>query len=194
MQADEAQRGHYNDGHNPYNQQVHFDNRPVNNPFNSQSHFSNPYDDLEPFEGSILQPPPPPPPPPPLNAYAGTAGPFSRPPPSPAPTHLSPPPPPPAVSFPPNPFQTPGPPPPPPLSHGIYRTPYSHEDEQADQDRIDTGEIPLLRRDPSQASFQGSYVDVNSNVPDDDESVNNIRYGRIPQRVPRRYKTIKKVE
>ncbi|KZP09106.1 glycosyltransferase family 2 protein [Athelia psychrophila] len=34
------------------------------------------------------------------------------------------------------------------------------------------------------------------NVPGayEDESENNIRYGRIPQRVPRRYKTIKKVE
>jgi chitin synthase len=29
---------------------------------------------------------------------------------------------------------------------------------------------------------------------DEGEGVNNIRYGRIPQRVPRRYKTMKKVE
>jgi hypothetical protein len=27
-----------------------------------------------------------------------------------------------------------------------------------------------------------------------DEAENNIRYGKIPQRVPRRFKTIKKVE
>ncbi|KAG5730212.1 Chitin synthase 4 [Termitomyces sp. T112] len=193
FEADEAQHGHYNDGYNPYNQQVHFDNR-VNDPFNppsQHSQFTNPY--VEPFEGSILQPPPPPP----INTYTGTPGPFSRPSPSPAPTHLSPPPPPPpSVSFASNPFQTPGPPPPPPLSttplsHGVYRTPYGHEDDHADQDRIDTGDIPLLRRDPSQAS---SFQHVDPNVPDDDESVNNIRYGRIPQRVPRRYKTIKKVE
>jgi chitin synthase len=28
----------------------------------------------------------------------------------------------------------------------------------------------------------------------EDEETNNIRYGKIPQRVPRRYKTIKRVE
>jgi hypothetical protein len=30
--------------------------------------------------------------------------------------------------------------------------------------------------------------------PEDDAGYNNIRYGRIPQRVPRRYKTLKRVE
>lgn len=29
---------------------------------------------------------------------------------------------------------------------------------------------------------------------EDDQTDSNIRYGRIPQRVPRRYKTIKRVE
>ncbi|KAG6896012.1 hypothetical protein C0992_010912 [Termitomyces sp. T32_za158] len=89
---------------------------------------------------------------------------------------LHPPPPPP-------PFLVPGPPPPPPsttpLPYGTYRTPYAQ----------DPSDIPLLRRDASQHSFV--HVDADD---DDDESVNIIRYGRIPQRVPRRYKTIKKVE
>ncbi len=32
------------------------------------------------------------------------------------------------------------------------------------------------------------------NAPLDDDANNNIRYGRIPQRVPRRNKTLKRVE
>ncbi|KAF8959174.1 glycosyltransferase family 2 protein [Flammula alnicola] len=40
----------------------------------------------------------------------------------------------------------------------------------------------------------GGYDDENETMVADDRSENNIRYGRIPQRVPRRYKTIKKVE
>lgn len=48
--------------------------------------------------------------------------------------------------------------------------------------------MPLLRRDPSQGS---SY---NMPVPGGYDEDVNIRYGRIPQRIPRRYKTIKKVE
>ena len=32
------------------------------------------------------------------------------------------------------------------------------------------------------------------NAPLEDEAANNIRYGRIPQRVSRRYKTLKRVE
>jgi len=57
------------------------------------------------------------------------------------------------------------------------------------------GEIPLLRRDGSHGS---GYSMPRASVPgaynDDPVSENNIRYGRIPQRVPRRYKTVKKVE
>jgi chitin synthase len=70
-----------------------------------------------------------------------------------------------------------------------------HDDQPEDQD---TGDIPLLRkRGGSQSTHfsiprpvPGGYDDVTP----DDRSENNIRYGRIPQRVPRRYKTIKKVE
>jgi chitin synthase len=41
------------------------------------------------------------------------------------------------------------------------------------------------------ANVPGAYDDP---VIPDNRSENNIRYGRIPQRVPRRYKTVKKVE
>jgi hypothetical protein len=60
------------------------------------------------------------------------------------------------------------------------------------QDHYDTGEEPLLQRGNSAGMGSmpmpgGPGVDANG----DDT---NIRYGHIPQRVPRRYKTIKKVE
>ncbi|KAG6875750.1 hypothetical protein C0993_007604, partial [Termitomyces sp. T159_Od127] len=140
---------------------------PYSNPFNS-------YDDSEPFDASILCPPPLPPP----NLYS-PHDPF-------APTHLSPPPPP----LPLPPFLAPGPPPPSttPLPYGTHRSSYAADD--ADHKRIDTSNIPLLPREPSQHSF----VHVDPAGPDDDESINNIRYSRIPQHVPQRYKTIKKVE
>ncbi|KAG6830638.1 Chitin synthase 4 [Tephrocybe sp. NHM501043] len=144
--------------------------------------FHTPYD--EPFEGgTILQPPqtynqpqtydydqplypPQPPPPPPSNFL--------------------------------NPYPNPGPPPSTtPLSH----TPYDLHD---DQDPQDPGAMPLLRRDTSHS--HSSFINVDMPVPgafdgradadadDDDDAPPNIRYGRIPQRIPRRYKTIKKVE
>ncbi|KAH9992907.1 glycosyltransferase family 2 protein [Russula vinacea] len=57
------------------------------------------------------------------------------------------------------------------------------------------GDLPLLRA-PSGRS-QESFVNIpgryDTSPPDDDAS-NNIRYGRIPQRVPRRNKTLKRVE
>jgi chitin synthase len=58
----------------------------------------------------------------------------------------------------------------------------------------DHGDMPLLRRDPS--SHSGFNMPVPGDyIPEEDGSINNnIRYGRIPQRVPRRYKTIKRVE
>jgi chitin synthase len=59
--------------------------------------------------------------------------------------------------------------------------------------------MPLLRRDPSSISsirrVPGGYEDDGDGAATpDNQSENNIRYGRIPQRVPRRYKTIKKIE
>lgn len=60
------------------------------------------------------------------------------------------------------------------------------------------GDLPLLRAPSgrSQESFSmnnmpGRYDGTN---PADEDANNNIRYGRIPQRVPRRYKTLKRVE
>ncbi|THH18657.1 hypothetical protein EW146_g2370 [Bondarzewia mesenterica] len=59
----------------------------------------------------------------------------------------------------------------------------------------DAGDLPLLRA-PSQRSavsldpsFPGGFAE-----PTDEEQDTNIWYGRIPQRVPRRYKIIKRVE
>ena len=76
--------------------------------------------------------------------------------------------------------------------------PQSRYDQPDDQD-MDTGDMPLLRRDPSSVSslrrVPGGYEDDGDGAATpDNQSENNIRYGRIPQRVPRRYKTIKKVE
>ncbi|KAF8133385.1 glycosyltransferase family 2 protein [Boletus edulis] len=52
--------------------------------------------------------------------------------------------------------------------------------------------MPLLQRESpySRTTIPGGYHDV----PDADDAQTNIRYGRIPQRVPRRFKTLKKVE
>jgi len=77
----------------------------------------------------------------------------------------------------------------------LYPSGYDlHDDNNND---MDAGDMPLLRRDPSSMSsmpqFPGGY-DGDEAGGSDDRSENNIRYGRIPQRVPRRYKTIKKVE
>ncbi|KAF8585057.1 glycosyltransferase family 2 protein [Ramaria rubella] len=58
-------------------------------------------------------------------------------------------------------------------------------------------DIPLLQRENSgggaslRAGVPGGYE---PSIQEETEEATNIRYGRIPQRVPRRYKTIKKVE
>ena len=88
-----------------------------------------------------------------------------------------------------------------------------HDD--ADHDFQDAGDIPLLRRDgdvrftrnssllaPMPAPMPGGYEDEGSSTnlaqdqhgEDEENRGTNIRYGRIPQRVPRRYKTLKRVE
>ncbi len=74
-------------------------------------------------------------------------------------------------------------------SHGGFQL---HDDGPADE-LGDTGDIPLLRRDNPTGSTLVSMPGQYDNT-DDQDSENNIRYGSIPQRVPRRYKTIKKVE
>ena len=68
----------------------------------------------------------------------------------------------------------------------------AHEDYDPD-----SGNIPLLNRPSSQARLripsQLDEEDDSPSVVDDNRSESNVRYGRIPQRVPRRYKTLKKV-
>ena len=60
---------------------------------------------------------------------------------------------------------------------------------------MDENDIPLLQRTGTPgagAAFPGGFM---PGGPDgEDGPGNNIRYGKIPQRVPRRYKTIKRVE
>ena len=106
--------------------------------------------------------------------------------------------------------------PPPSISPRPYSG-YELQDNGPVAAQDDLGDIPLLRRGPSQMTmnlsmnppfspsgtpapdhmFPGGFVmsdGTGAQGYDDDEPENNIRYGRIPQRVPRRYKTTKKVE
>lgn len=111
-------------------------------------------------------------------------------------------------------------PPPPPLhappSYGSNNSNQGYDlHEDVEPDFQDAGDIPLLRRDegpgnvrvrnasylaPMPVPMPGTYDDdtgsfVNVPPPQQEEEENyHIRYGRIPQRVPRRYKTLKRVE
>ncbi|KAK7455190.1 Chitin synthase 4 [Stygiomarasmius scandens] len=197
---DEAQRGHYNDGYNPYSSQ---------------------YDPYYPPQHHPVSPPPPPGT---LPAFGVPLDPYGAPIHSPPPQQVpyghpgSPPP-----------SQAPhdylggtGIPSLPPPSNFPMRHSYElHDDGPIDADRDDydaDGDIPLLRRNSQAntlnipaAAYANSGGDsesfVNVDMPiampgsfDENQFGNeqdggvNIRYGRIPQRVPRRYKTIKKVE
>ena len=80
---------------------------------------------------------------------------------------------------------------------------YSTYDAPEANGNDDLGDMPLLRRDSTvsgRAPFPGGYADSQygdgsyRDDYDDDNDGTNIRYGRIPQRVPRRYKTMKRVE
>lgn len=118
-------------------------------------------------------------------AYTPPVHPLSPPPPGPTPVHNY------------DPFLSPAAqsadylPPPRPVS--------SHFSSYADTEPTlndDLGDIPLLRRDstsqmPTSSPFPGGFVGPEEQQEDEDT---NIRYGRIPQRVPRRYKTMKRVE
>ena len=89
-----------------------------------------------------------------------------------------------------------GPPQPDYLGHTSYSRSYELHDDPPYDPPVSHHDIPLLRRDDSATSSMSGRVpggyEPTSN--DDPDEANNIRYGRIPQRVPRRYKTIKKVE
>jgi chitin synthase len=60
----------------------------------------------------------------------------------------------------------------------------SHQPLPSDQD------APLLNYPPHRPHFPGGFVDPN----DMPEEPSLVRYGAIPQRQPRRYKTVKRVE
>ncbi|KAF8259401.1 chitin synthase-domain-containing protein [Lactarius quietus] len=85
-------------------------------------------------------------------------------------------------------------PPPPPLSTQPSADPFYHEE---DNDLGDAGDLPLLQT-PSIRSQRSGFLNMpgqyNALPSADDDANNNIRYGRIPQRVPRRNKTLKRVE
>ncbi|PPQ93389.1 hypothetical protein CVT25_015462, partial [Psilocybe cyanescens] len=217
--ADEAQHRHYNDGYSPYpatttpNPYDQYDAQsnpydrpqqqqqgggygagtPLADPFNPVSH--NPYASPPPGPPPSTMYPPPPPPPADLGYGAYRAPSIVHPasPPhhamSPAPS-LNP------LLAPPGPSRTPG------LQPQYNRSAYDMNTPDDDM-MMDTGDMPLLRRDPSSSlsmlggaqQFPGGFEeDGEGMMVGDDRSENNIRYGRIPQRVPRRYKTVKKVE
>ena len=79
--------------------------------------------------------------------------------------------------------------------------PRVHYELNDPNDGADGGDIPLLRRDDPRSvtpvdgsSMQESYAMPGGFDPNLVADENNIRYGRIPQRVPRRYKTKKRYE
>ncbi|KAK2465800.1 hypothetical protein APHAL10511_002344 [Amanita phalloides] len=218
-EADEAQRRHYNDGYSqyPYDTGQHSLPDPFANPYPADSiqrTHPNPYS----------SPPPQPPPPPPLHQSYQLNDPYIVPihaqsPPQPSSVLLSRPPhyrPVHAHAA------TPIPGPPPPLSVAASSTYVDQAGgyefgEDTEHDLQDTGDIPLLRRDegarfnrnssllaPMPVPMPGGYADEGSsiNLPrrtqeeegEEGSQGTYIRYGRIPQRVPRRYKTLKRVE
>jgi len=174
LQADEAQRGHYNDGYspypshtpNPYDQQTPYDPYGAQN----QHHQTDPYHLSDPFHTPTSLTPT-------LvhDAYSphGVYPPHSQSAQASA-DYLG-------TQY--NPFDAPS------RSQSQFTPSYRGADEN-DGD----GDFPLLQREnPSfrPVPMPGGYAEVASM---DDQPESNIRYGRIPQRVPRRYKTLKKVE
>ena len=89
-----------------------------------------------------------------------------------------------ALSPPPQPLPSPS------QTYSLHDPPYDFN-EPEDQD---AGDIPLLRRDGPPAPLPIPGESDEDGVIPDDRSESNIRYGRIPQRVPRRYKTMKRVK
>jgi chitin synthase len=196
-QADEGQQGHYNDGYSPYPPTSHYDQpNYASDPFSTPQDYQN-----HPQHAQDYQPNYPPVGHDPFNP------PYRQ---SPSPTHresyttssytLAPPQSQqyqqqqPHGSFAPD--QSFGAtdlavPPPPPLSNQTSTTAF-HPYEDLDHGIDDMGDLPLLR-----APSGRSQESLSMNMPGQyggplDE--NGIRYGRIPQRVPRRYKTLKRIE
>ncbi|KAK0183781.1 glycosyltransferase family 2 protein [Armillaria mellea] len=193
-EADEAQHRHFNDGYHPYSQTT--TPAPYISPFDQQ-YDQQPYTDS--YYGQQQTHPNPyssPPPLPPLGGY----------PTSPPPQHLDPYgapiasiSPPPSHEYLSTPYQRSLSPPPGAAGGSLpslYTRPsYELRDEPA-VDGDDQGHIPLLPRhspapppiDMPVPGGNGNYGGLN-----DDDDGNFIRYGRIPQRVPRRYKTTRRV-
>ncbi|KAF7351028.1 Chitin synthase [Mycena sanguinolenta] len=200
-EADEAQHHGYNDGFNPYTsqyepQQAHGQyghdpfTTPTSDPYAGHytatppagTHFaptSPPPGGYDPYQSHYgAASPPPPQHYPPADPYGA---PIHSPPPQGTHDYL-------ATPFQPPPQSTT------PLSAAYARNAYSLADDgPVEHGEDDHGDMPLLRRDPS--SHSGFNMPVPGDyIPEEDGSINNnIRYGRIPQRVPRRYKTIKRL-
>lgn len=179
-QADEGQRGHYNDGYNPHPSQTPnpYDQQPQYDPYNPQQ--PDPQYEHQPYDP---------------NQYHHS-DPFLTPQAQPA-------------SFPPQSLPDPYQQQPSLQPQTDYLTPHVHyspfdnspattrpqsgfDYEMVEREDNDLGDMPLLQRNSHYAAapVPGSYDEATS----DARSETNIRYGRIPQRVPRRYKTIKKIE
>ncbi|KAJ7772078.1 glycosyltransferase family 2 protein [Mycena maculata] len=204
-EADEGQHHGYNDGYNPYTSQ--YEPQQPQAQYGADP-FSTPQSQLQdPYAIHYASSPPPgvhfastPPPPIQYDPYGGAHyGAASPPPVNPyppmdlhAPIHS--PPPQGTHDYLATPFQAP-PPSSTPLSAAYARNAYSLADDgPVEPGEDEHGDMPLLRRDGS--SHSGFNMPVPGDyIPEEDGSINNnIRYGRIPQRVPRRYKTIKRVE
>jgi chitin synthase len=203
-QPDEGQQGHYNDGYSPYPPANHYDQpNYASNPFSTpQDHQSYPqhaqdyqqqsYPPVghDPFNAPYRQSPSPSHP----DSYSSSYTLHSTPQPS-QQYQLQPHQQQPLGSFPPDPsFSTSDltVPPLPSLSNQTSTTAFQPYEDEHGMD--DMGDLPLLRA-PSGRSQES--LSMNMRMPGqygaslDD---NNIRYGRIPQRVPRRYKTLKRIE
>lgn len=199
LQADEAQHRHYNDGYSPY--------PPTTTTPSPYTHYDQPYDQGEYRDSYYSQPAhtnpfssPPPPALPPLGGYPSSQPPHDPYTQSPYAPHTSPPP----QDYLETPYHTLSPPPgagtpsiAPSLSaYGRQSYALSDPPPQDDGD-LDEGDIPLLNRNSHAPPVSMPVPGGNSNYggfEDDGDDGNFIRYGRIPQRVPRRYKTVKRVE
>ncbi|KAF9524129.1 chitin synthase [Crepidotus variabilis] len=167
-EADEAQHLHYNDGHYVPHSTTPNPYDAYGDPFNAPNPFTQPQQQAYP----------------PQQGYPVQGGFTSAPPPPPPLNYPAAPPPPPSLA--------PGPS---YRSDGALGPGYDPYDDHNDHD---TGDIPLLRRETSgSVHMPGDYTDdytINANPNEDGYDTSNVRYGRIPQRVPRRYKTLKKIE
>lgn len=200
-QPDEGQQGQYNDGYSPYPQTSHYDQPEyTTNPFSTHQDYQSYPQHTQEQHTQDYQPVYPPVGHDPFNV------PYRQ---SPSPSHpdsyalhsVSQPPPPPQLyqlqpqqqnSFTPDQsFTTLAVPPPPTLSNQTSTTAFQPY-EDLDNGLDDMGDLPLLR-----APSGRSQESLSMNMPgqyDPRVDENNIRYGRIPQRVPRRYKTLKRIE